>query len=146
MFYSMSSSSGVNVMSDATARIYTNQVRWRWVVSFMPLLLYPWGKSPWYPFDRRLGRPQSWSGWRGEEKILDPTRTRALTPCSQSLYWLRYPSSCAVLLMIFNDTWRIYDLLASNDATCIVHTAVTVQISYYPTDLFRCSIRYFSVL
>jgi hypothetical protein len=28
--------------------------RWRLVVSFMPQLLYPQGKSPWYPLDRRL--------------------------------------------------------------------------------------------
>jgi hypothetical protein len=28
--------------------------RWRWVVSFTPLPLYPWGKSPWYPLDRGL--------------------------------------------------------------------------------------------
>jgi hypothetical protein len=26
------------------------------------------GKSPWYPLDRRLGGPQSWSGRVGEEK------------------------------------------------------------------------------
>jgi len=32
------------------------------VVSFMAWPLYPWGKSPWYPLDRRLGCPQSWSG------------------------------------------------------------------------------------
>jgi len=25
---------------------------WRWVVSFTPQPLYPWRKSPWYPFDR----------------------------------------------------------------------------------------------
>jgi hypothetical protein len=25
----------------------------------MPRPLYPWGKSPWYPLDRRLGGPQS---------------------------------------------------------------------------------------
>jgi hypothetical protein len=35
--------------------------RWRLVVSFMPLPLYPWGKSLWYLLDRRLGEPQSWS-------------------------------------------------------------------------------------
>jgi hypothetical protein len=38
--------------------------------------------SPWYPLDRRLGGPQSQSGRRGEEGILDPTGTR--TPTSQS--------------------------------------------------------------
>jgi hypothetical protein len=30
--------------------------------------LYPQGKSPWYPLDRRLGGPQSRSGRGGEEK------------------------------------------------------------------------------
>jgi hypothetical protein len=36
---------------------------WRWVVSFTHRSLYPQGKSPWYPLDRRLGGPQSQSGW-----------------------------------------------------------------------------------
>jgi hypothetical protein len=31
------------------------------VVSFLPRPLYPQGKSPWYPLDRRLGGPQSCS-------------------------------------------------------------------------------------
>jgi hypothetical protein len=43
------------------------------VVSFKPRPLYPRGKRPWYPLDRKLGGPQSWSGQCGEEKILDPT-------------------------------------------------------------------------
>jgi len=38
------------------------------VVSFMPWPLYPQGKGPWYPLDRRLGGLQSWSGQSGEEK------------------------------------------------------------------------------
>jgi hypothetical protein len=44
---------------------------WRWVVSFTPRPLYPRGKSPWFPLDKRLGGPQNWSGRLGEEKILD---------------------------------------------------------------------------
>jgi hypothetical protein len=59
---------------------------WRWVVSFTPLLLYPQGKSPRYPLDRSLGWPQSQSGRRGEEKILDPTWTRTLTSRSSSVF------------------------------------------------------------
>jgi hypothetical protein len=45
------------------------------VVSFEPRALYSRGKSPLprYPLDRRLGGPQSRSGRRGEEKMLDPT-------------------------------------------------------------------------
>jgi hypothetical protein len=45
---------------------------WRWVVNFTPRPLYPRGKSPRYPLDRRLGGPQSRSGRFGEQKILDP--------------------------------------------------------------------------
>jgi hypothetical protein len=29
--------------------------RWRLMVSFTPRPLYPQGKSPWYPLDKRLG-------------------------------------------------------------------------------------------
>jgi hypothetical protein len=32
-------------------------ISWRWVVGFTFLQLYPWGKSPLYPLDRRLGKP-----------------------------------------------------------------------------------------
>jgi hypothetical protein len=38
------------------------------VVSFTLRPPYPQGKSPWYPLDRRLVRPQSRSGRGGEEK------------------------------------------------------------------------------
>jgi hypothetical protein len=47
-------------------------IRLRRVVSFTPRPLYPQGKSPWYPLDRRLGRPQSRSGRGGEEKNSQP--------------------------------------------------------------------------
>jgi hypothetical protein len=60
---------------------------WRWVVSFTPLPLYPRGKSPQYPLDRRLGGPQSQSGRLGELRPLGrPAR-------SQSLYRLSYQGS-----------------------------------------------------
>jgi len=39
-----------------------------WRYSFMPWLLYPQGKSPWYPLNRRLDGPWSCSGCSGEEK------------------------------------------------------------------------------
>jgi hypothetical protein len=53
-------------------RILDSGPRWRWVVSFTPRPLYPQGKSPWYPLDRRLGGPQSLSGLGGEEKNSQP--------------------------------------------------------------------------
>jgi hypothetical protein len=45
---------------------------WRWVVNFTPRPLYPRGKSPRYPLDRRLGGTQSRSGRFGEQNILWP--------------------------------------------------------------------------
>jgi hypothetical protein len=53
-------------------RILDLGARWRWVVSFMPRPLYPQGKGPWYPLDRRLGGSQSRSGRGGEEKNSEP--------------------------------------------------------------------------
>jgi hypothetical protein len=50
-------------------RILDLSTRWRGVVSLTPRPLYPQGKSPWYPLDRRLGGPQSRSGRGDEEKI-----------------------------------------------------------------------------
>jgi hypothetical protein len=34
--------------------------------------LYPQGKSPWYPLDRRMGGPQRRSGRGGEQKNSQP--------------------------------------------------------------------------
>jgi hypothetical protein len=58
---------------------------WRWVVSFTPRPLYPRERAPWYTLYRRLGRPQSWSGWHGEVKIFYPTGARTLTSQSSLL-------------------------------------------------------------
>jgi hypothetical protein len=49
-------------------RIFNFAARWRGVVSFTPRSLYPQGKSPWYPLDRRLGGHQIRSGRSGEKK------------------------------------------------------------------------------
>jgi len=38
------------------------------VVDFTLLPLYPQGKNPWYPLDRRLGGSLSRSGRGGEDK------------------------------------------------------------------------------
>jgi hypothetical protein len=66
--------------------------------------LYPRGKSPQYPLDRRLGGPQSQSGRHGEMKILAPTRAQTPTPGhparSQSLYRLRYPGSRRMVILV----------------------------------------------
>jgi hypothetical protein len=57
---------------------------WRWVVSFTTRPLYPRGKSPQYPLNRRMGGTQSRSGRDGEVNILNPIATRTPTPWSSS--------------------------------------------------------------
>jgi hypothetical protein len=68
--------------------------RWRWVMRLTPWPLYPQGKSPLYPLDRRLRGPQSRSGRGGEEKnsqprpglessIIQPVTQRYTTELSQ---------------------------------------------------------------
>jgi hypothetical protein len=55
-----------------TPRILYLGTKWRWVVSFTPRPLYPQGKSPWYPLEKRLGGLQSRSGRGGEEENSQP--------------------------------------------------------------------------
>jgi len=61
-------------------RILNLGTRWRWVVSFAPQPLYPQGKSPRFPLVRRLGGPQSRSGWGGEQKDFFIALCRKLKP------------------------------------------------------------------
>jgi hypothetical protein len=53
-------------------RILDLGTRRRRVVSFTLRPLYPQGKCPWYPLDKRLGGLQSRSGRGGEEKNSQP--------------------------------------------------------------------------
>jgi len=50
-------------------RILKLVTRWRWVVSFILRSFYPWGKNIRYPFYRRMGRPQSRSGYSDKKEI-----------------------------------------------------------------------------
>jgi hypothetical protein len=71
---------------------------WRWVVSFTPRPLYPYGKSPRYPLDRRLGR---------EEKIPDPTGTRTPTPRPSSSVFCVIPCSPPKRELTFNGLYGV---------------------------------------
>jgi hypothetical protein len=79
------------------------------VVSFTPRPLYPRGKGPLYPLDRRLGGPQSRSGRHGEEKIRDPTGTRIPTPRSSSPLPVAISTELSRLLGVC----RVVDLIFS---------------------------------
>jgi hypothetical protein len=56
------------------------------------------GKSPRYILVTRLGGPHSWSGRRGEEKILDPTGTRNSDPAVFQPVVIRYTTTVSRLL------------------------------------------------
>lgn len=61
------------------------------VISLTPRSLFPLGKSPRHPMNRRLGGPQSRSGCFGEISDHSPTvQTRIAQPVVQSLHRLRY--------------------------------------------------------
>jgi hypothetical protein len=61
-------------------RILALSTRLRRVVSFTPRPLYPQGKSPSYPLNRRLGGPQSRSGHGSIEKNSQPPRNPIVEP------------------------------------------------------------------
>jgi hypothetical protein len=86
-------------------RIIDLGTRWRWVVSFATQPLYPQGKNPWYPLDKRLGELQRRSGRGGEEKnsqplpglelpIIQPVAQRYTTELSRLL-------SCCLLVLSY---------------------------------------------
>jgi len=61
------------------------------VISLTPRPLFPLGKSPRHPLNRRLGGPQSRSGCFAEISDHSPTvQTRIVQPVVQSLHRLRY--------------------------------------------------------
>jgi hypothetical protein len=88
-------------------RILDLGTRRRWVVSFTPRPLYPQGKSPWYPSDRRLGGPQSRSGRGGEEKNsepppgLEPSSLCCETQRHSQLHADIYPFYCFLSVLCF---------------------------------------------
>jgi hypothetical protein len=67
-------------------------IRERWVVSFTPLADLLPGNFSLYPLGRRLGLPQSLSGFYREKKFLTPSRESnpGRTAHSLSLYWLSH--------------------------------------------------------
>jgi hypothetical protein len=109
--------------------------RWRWVVSFTTLPLYPRGNSPRYSFDRRLGGLKSQSGCWREEKNLLPipgTEPRLLGLSARSLVSIttelsRIPDRFA-LQMILGIDIRLNVAFHRSLATPILHDA---QIELY---------------
>jgi len=56
----------------------------------MHQILYPWGKNPWYPMDRRPGGSQSWSECGGEGKQIPSLPLLRTEPLLSSLQLCLY--------------------------------------------------------
>jgi hypothetical protein len=94
----------------------------------MTQLLYPLGKSPCYPLDKRVGGPQHWSVCSGEEKNSQPLLglkaliIQPIAPCpTTELSWLQTYVFVHINLVI---------LLS-------LSTSFTVQLTVYPF-FFNC--------
>jgi hypothetical protein len=72
-----------------SSTIFDLGTKWRWVVSFVLLLLYPSGSSPRYPLDRRLGGPQNRSERNQRKKKLAPAGNR--TPAVRRYCYTGFP-------------------------------------------------------
>jgi hypothetical protein len=112
--------------------------RWRWVVSFTPQLLYPRGKSPQYPLDKRLGGPQSRSRFCRMEKIffpllgIEPSRPAR----SQSLYQLSYLGSLLICSWIPNFKLRFQKIGVDGHSTLLY--SVKVWLRFPETRRIKC--------
>jgi hypothetical protein len=62
----------------------------------------PWGKSPQYPLDRRLGGLQCWSGRCRDKKILYPTGTQTPTPRLSGPYPVAIPAPRFTVMLLPN--------------------------------------------
>jgi hypothetical protein len=85
----------------------------------MPWQLYPQGKSPLYPMDRRLGRPKSQSGCSGEEKNSQPLP--GLKP------WIIQPISSTRLLSYL-------DSLVFEEGICKIGNLSDLYLTEYHQD------------
>jgi hypothetical protein len=108
----------------------------KWSVSFTPRTLYPQGKNPWYPLDRRLGGPQSRSGRGGEKNsqplpaleppIFQPVAQRYTTELSRLLvyYQILTFAVCKVTCLLINHI-RVYETMWLR-----LHTEVSEYVSW----------------
>jgi hypothetical protein len=101
------------------------------MVSSTPLPLYPRGKSPHYPLDRRLGGAQSRSGRRGEVNILDPTGIRTATPLTSSPRAFAVPIALP-RLSILNIAFKI--LISLHHHTAPPFCTITLRRRHFHKD------------
>jgi hypothetical protein len=115
--------------------------RWRWVVSFTPRPLYPQGKSPWYPLNRRLGGPQSRSRRGGEEKNSQPLpglEHPIIQPVSQCYFW-----KLIFIVLIFSteqvSAYKQKETHGQASEKCVIN-GIVIDIKRIKTRICYCTV------
>lgn len=108
--------------------ILNSSTRLMWTVSFTPRLLYPWGKVPWYPIDRRRDGPQSLSGCYRDKKDVVFSTGMKLRFLGCPAHRMNYPVSLSVV-----------------DQTKRFHVVSPTQFSFTLHCKSRCSIQFTSL-
>jgi hypothetical protein len=109
--------------SRCIARLTHLGIRWRWVVDFMLPLLYPRGKSLWYPLSR---------GWLGARAFLDVLEERNMS----CLCWQNHGSSSPCRWSLWYNLWPVFVHNACEEwDTYIVQCVFVVFLS---VKLFLC--------
>jgi hypothetical protein len=109
------------------------------VESFTPRTLYPRGKSPWYPLERRLGGPRAGLDNLEKRKFFTLTGLE-LQPLgrparNQSLYRVCYPGSRSnnhkILNLPYPNFCQPYRLSKLQHRIIILYCSILLYINYY---------------
>jgi hypothetical protein len=117
---------------------------WRWVVSFTPLSLYSWGKSPPVPIEWEAGwvpKPD-WTLWRREKSCPCRESNTGRPSCSPSLYRLSYSDSVNCL-MLHSSLVRLSEVLnlkmvSLSAVLCfqvLLQSVLLISLGYSPLQL-----------
>jgi hypothetical protein len=105
--------------------------RWRWMVNFTSLPIYPRGKSLWYPLNRWLGGPQNRLTLRRREKSCTAeNRTRAFQPLARRYNDWAIPTPVFGKIHTRNPGWALGFLesllvkMATNILLVIIHSFI----------------------
>jgi hypothetical protein len=104
-------------------------IGWRWVVSFTPLLLYPRGKSPLVPSDRRLGGPRA--------GLDDVEKRKFLTVPGLELRPLGLPTHSAVAIPTALSQLLQYNMENQKSALSHFHPKVEIEHSNIQENIWR---------
>jgi hypothetical protein len=113
-------------------------IRWRSMISFTPLPLYPQGKSPRYPLHDGLAGRQSQSGRCGVEKDclslpgIEPRPSiPLLVPIPTELPWLLTSTACIIIILLLTFRYQQSQIQASSLYTLNQHAFSSMKSVHF---------------